>query len=60
LTQPAKWKIPNDYAAARRAQDSGVAVALDKNQMARAFAEMAKAACGQMALPEKKKKFGLF
>jgi pilus assembly protein CpaE len=60
LTQPAKWKIPNDYAAARRAQDSGVAVALDKNVMARAFAEMAKAASGQIAGPEKKKKFGLF
>jgi pilus assembly protein CpaE len=60
LTQPAKWKIPNDYAAARRAQNSGVAVAMDKNQMASAFAEMAKAACGQIALPRKKKKFGLF
>jgi pilus assembly protein CpaE len=60
LTQPARWKIPNDYAAARRAQNSGVAVAMDKNQMASAFAEMAKAACGQIALPRKKKKFGLF
>jgi pilus assembly protein CpaE len=60
LTQPAKWKIPNDYAAARRAQNTGVAVALEKNPMARAFADMAKAACGQAAGPEKKKMFGLF
>ena len=59
LTRPAKWKIPNDYAAARQAQNTGVAVAMDKNHMARAFAEMARAACGQTA-PEKKKKFGLF
>jgi pilus assembly protein CpaE len=59
LTRPAKWKIPNDYAAARQAQNTGVAVAMDKNQMARSFAEMARAACGQTA-PEKKKKFGLF
>ena len=61
LTQPAKWKIPNDYVAARRAQDSGVAVALEKSQMARAI-------CGDgeggsrsdSSVPEKKKKFGLF
>jgi pilus assembly protein CpaE len=60
LTQPAKWKVPNDYAAAQRAQNTGVAVALDKNQMARVFAEMAKAACGQVVEPRKKRKFGLF
>ncbi len=55
LTQPAKWKISNDYISARRAQNSGVALALQKNQMARCFADMAKAACGQIVLPGKKK-----
>jgi pilus assembly protein CpaE len=60
LTRPAKWKIPNDYAAAERAQNIGLAVALEKNQMARAFRGMAKEACGQVAAPGKKKRFGLF
>lgn len=60
LTRPAKWKIPNDYASARQAQNTGVAVALQKNQMARVFATMAKVASGHVALPEKKKKFSLF
>jgi len=61
LTVPAKWKIPNDYAAARRAQNSGVAVASEKNHpIARSFAQMAQAACGEIASPEKKKMFGLF
>ncbi|HVO97177.1 MAG TPA: AAA family ATPase [Bryobacteraceae bacterium] len=60
LTVPARWKIPNDYAAARRAQNSGVAVALQKNQMAPALTEMAQAACGQAVGPGRKKKFSLF
>lgn len=61
LTVPAKWKIPNDYAAARRAQNTGVAVASEKNHpLARSFAQMAQAASGEIASPEKKKMFGLF
>lgn len=60
LTRPAKWKVPNDYVAAQRAQNSGVAAALDKSGLARAFADMAKAACGRTAEPGKKKKFGFF
>lgn len=59
LTKPAKWKVPNDYATAKRANDSGAAIALEKNQMARTFAEMAAAASGQVPGP-KKKKFSLF
>ena len=60
LTKPAKWKVPNDYAAARRAQDSGAAIALEKNQISRVLADMAKAACGQSVEPKKKKMFSLF
>ena len=60
LTRPAKWKMPNDYVAARRAQNTGVAVALEKSQMARMFAQMAEAACGEAPRPEKKRKFVLF
>jgi pilus assembly protein CpaE len=60
LTQPVKWKLPNDYAAARRAQNTGVAVALDKSQLAQALARMAHAVCGEEPGKRKKKKFGLF
>jgi pilus assembly protein CpaE len=60
LTRPAKWKVPNDFAAARRAQNSGVALALDKSPVARALTDMAAAAAGRIAAPEKKRKFGLF
>jgi pilus assembly protein CpaE len=60
LTRPAKWKIPNDFAAAQRAQNTGVPMALEKSQVARAFAAMANAASGQTVSPAKRKKFGLF
>ncbi len=60
LTYPAKWKIPNDYAAARRAQNTGVAVALDKSHVAHALVQMANAARGENTGPQKKKMFGLF
>jgi pilus assembly protein CpaE len=60
LTRPAKWKVPNDFAAVRRAQNTGTPIVVEKNNLARAFAEMADAAHGHTASPGKKKKFGLF
>ena len=60
LTRPASWKLPNEYAAARRAQDAGVAIALDDTALSRALAAMARAACGQRAQTEKKRRFSLF
>ncbi len=60
LTRPAKWKIPNDYTAARRAQNAGVPLVSEKSQVAYAFAEMARAVSGQAPLPGNKKKFSLF
>jgi pilus assembly protein CpaE len=59
LTRPVKWKIPNDYAAVRRAQNTGVPILHERNPVARAVEDMARAAAGQTAAP-KKKKFGLF
>jgi pilus assembly protein CpaE len=61
LTQPAKWSLPNDYAAARRAQNTGVAVALDnKSQLAHALSGMANGVRGEAPGKQKKKMFGLF
>jgi pilus assembly protein CpaE len=60
LGRPVNWKIPNDYAAARKAQNTGVAIASQDNQLSRVFADMAHRASG-VGLPEsKRKKFGLF
>ena len=60
LTRPPKWRVPNDFAAARTAQNSGVSLASGKSPVARVLAEMAAVASGQPSAPEKKKKFGLF
>ncbi len=60
LTRPVRWKIPNDYAAARRAQNTGVAMASEDTQISRMFAEMARKAAGQVDMENKRKKFGLF
>jgi pilus assembly protein CpaE len=60
LTQPAKWKLPNDYAAVRRAQNIGVAVAMDKSPLAQALTRMAHAVSGRVPGKREKRKFGLF
>jgi pilus assembly protein CpaE len=60
LTRPANWKVANDFQAARRALNSGVALASENSHIARVFEEMARIVSGQSAVPEKKKKFGLF
>jgi pilus assembly protein CpaE len=58
LTRPATWRIPNDYAAARNAQNTGVPIASGKSQVARVLGQMAAAAAGQVT--PAKKKWGLF
>jgi pilus assembly protein CpaE len=55
-----RWKIPNDYAGVRRALNSGVPLAPGKSPVARAMAEMARAACGQPALAAPRRRFSLF
>jgi pilus assembly protein CpaE len=60
LTRPAKWKVPNDFAAARRSQNTGVPLLLEDSVVARALRDMAWDAAGKAVQPEKKKKFGLF
>jgi pilus assembly protein CpaE len=60
LTQPARWKVPNDYGATRRAQNTGTPLSAEDTPVSRALLEMARAACGKTIAPVKKKKFGLF
>ncbi len=60
LTRPPKWKIPNDFAAVRRAQNTGIAIASEDTPIARVLSEMARAASGQLLKQGKKRRFGLF
>jgi pilus assembly protein CpaE len=60
LTQPARWRVPNDEAAVRRAQNTAVALATEDSAVSRVLQEMARVACGKTPGPNKKKKFSLF
>jgi Flp pilus assembly CpaE family ATPase len=57
LTRPAQWKIPDDYAAARRTRETATPMVLIDSAIARAIREMAKTAVG---LTERAEKHGLF
>ena len=57
LTRPADWKIPDDYATARRTQNTPTPIALEDSPISRSIRSMARKACG---LPKKREKSGLF
>jgi pilus assembly protein CpaE len=60
LTRPAEWKIPNNYAAVRRMQNTAISLMDDDSEISRAIRQMTRAVCGQPAIPEKKKGFSFF
>jgi pilus assembly protein CpaE len=60
MTLPARWKIPSDYPAVRRAENTATPVAMEDSPVSRIVRQMARAACGLPKSPEKKKHFGLF
>jgi len=60
LTRPAQWKIPNNYAAVRRMQNTATPLTEEDSPISRAIRQMTRSVCGQPAIPEKKKKFSLF
>jgi pilus assembly protein CpaE len=57
LTRPATWKIPDDYATARRTQNTANPVALQDSPISRAIHQMSRAACGLPANAKKKRGF---
>lgn len=59
LTRPANWKIPDDYATARRTESTGTPIALDNSPISNAIRQMARAACG-ISDEKKRKGFSLF
>jgi pilus assembly protein CpaE len=60
LTKPPEWKIPNNYAAVRRMQNTATSLMQDDSQISRAIRKMARSVIGQPAIPEKKKGFSFF
>jgi pilus assembly protein CpaE len=55
LTLPAKWKIPSDYPAVKRAQNTATALSQTDSPISRVIRQMARVACG---LPPTTKKKG--
>jgi pilus assembly protein CpaE len=61
LTRRAQWKIPDDHATIRKMQNTAAPLALNDSPISRTLRQMARAACGMTAEPEKKRKIiGLF
>lgn len=60
LTRAATWRIPNDYQAAKRAQNTAVPIVLEDSPLARCIRDMARSAAGQQPAEPKKKRFSLF
>ena len=59
ISAPLKWKVPNDYSAVHRSQNTGVPLVSESSAISKVFFQMAKAACGKDPdIP--KRRFGLF
>jgi pilus assembly protein CpaE len=54
LTLPAKWKIPSDYTAVKRAQNTASALSQTDSPISRVIRQMARVACGLPPTPKKK------
>jgi pilus assembly protein CpaE len=60
LTRPIQWRIPDDYADARRTRNTATPLALGDSPISVAIRQMARTACGLTPTAKKKKRFGLF
>lgn len=60
LNRPANWRIPNNYVAVRRMQNTATPLSDESAQIAAVIRQMTESACGRPFVPEKKKKFSLF
>jgi len=57
LTKPVQWRIPDDYADARRTQNTATPIALGDSPISQAIRHMARTACGLPDLQKKKRRF---
>jgi pilus assembly protein CpaE len=60
LTRPAQWRVPDDYAMARRTQSLATALVLQDAPIATAIRQMARNAAGLPEQEEKKRGFSFF
>jgi pilus assembly protein CpaE len=60
LNRPAKWRIPNNYAAVRRMQNTAAPLSEEGAQIAQVIRQMTESVCGRLPVQEKKKGFSLF
>ena len=60
LTRPPDWKIPNNYAAVRRMQNTAVSLMQDDSEISQAIRQMTRSISGQPTAPVKKKGFSFF
>ena len=60
LTRPAHWRIPDDFASARRTQTTATPLVLDDSPISTVLRRMARTACGLSPKREKKGGFGFF
>ena len=60
LTRPIDWKIPDDFATARRTQNSATPLAMEDSSISRAIRRMARKACGLPEEDDKGARSGLF
>jgi pilus assembly protein CpaE len=60
LNRPANWRIPNNYAAVRRMQNTAAPLSQEGAQISRVIRQMTESVCGQPPVAEKKKGFSLF
>jgi pilus assembly protein CpaE len=60
LTRPAQWKVPDDYAAARRTRETSSPMVLVDSAIARAIREMAQNAAGLLSEKSAKRSFFSF
>ncbi len=60
LTRRPDWKIPNNYPAVRRMQNTAVSLMRDDSEISQAIRQMTRSISGKPALPDKKKGFSFF
>jgi pilus assembly protein CpaE len=60
LTRPPDWKIPNNYAAVRRMQNTAVSLMQDDSEISQAIRQMVSSISGQSVVQEKKRGFRFF
>ncbi len=60
LTRQVHWRIPDDYATARRTRETAAPIALEDSLIAEEIRNMARSACGLPEEKKRKKGFSLF